>query len=639
MKILKYKVCHYLFTWIILFMSVSCNNFLDIIPDNVATVDHAFTSTVEAEKYLFTCYSYLPNLGHPNGNPGFCSGDEFWLHESNPYQSKTWSLIARNLQNTNNPAANYWDGFDEGKPLFQALRECNTFLENVEDLSKISDLTLDKRTRWIAEVKFLKAYYHFFLMRMYGPIPIRDKNIPISASPEVVRIMREPVDKCVDYIVGLLDESFSNLPLTVFSKDENGRITKPINRAIKARVLLLAASPLFNGNSDYTNFKNKNGTSLFNTTYDETKWKKAADAAKEAITTSESAGHELFYFKDSPFPLSDTSLIQMSIRHAVCERWNKEVVWGMSGSRAGEIQKGCMARLAIEFDPGACPSVFAPTLKIVRQFYTKNGVPIEEDKTLNFDDLNTIRVATYEERYNFAERYETARINFDRENRFYASVGFDGGKWLMFNTPSRSDDDTYVVKAKKKQMAAGVNYGCQSETGYFTKKLVNCESLFTTNSTSVKEYPWPEVRLADVYLMYAEALNEVEGPVEDVHKYMNLIRKRAGLEPVADSWRNFSTNPAKPASKEGMRQIIQRERLNELAFEGSRFWDLRRWKTAANVINAPVTGWDINQSQTEDYYQIITKFQQKFVAPRDYLWPLRNDELSVNFNLIQNPGW
>lgn len=161
-------------------------------------------------------------------------------------------------------------------------------------------------------------------------------------------------------------------------------------------------------------------------------------------------------------------------------------------------------------------------------------------------------------------------------------------------------------QGKKNQLAAGNPLGLHSESGYFIKKLVHWDSSFTNTNNAIKEYPWPAIRLADVYLMYAEALNEWQGPVDDVHEYVNRVRKRAGLESVAYSWTNFSKNPAKPTTKEGMREIIRRERLNELCFEGSRLWDLRRWKTAATELNNPITGWDINQTEAIDYYQVRT---------------------------------
>lgn len=123
--------------------------------------------------------------------------------------------------------------------------------------------------------------------------------------------------------------------------------------------------------------------------------------------------------------------------------------------------------------------------------------------------------------------------------------------------PSRSDVDTYVLQAKKGQLGAGQVQGATSSTGYFTKKLVHWESGFGNTTTGVVEYAWPEIRLAEVYLMYVEALNEAEGPVSDVHHYLNEIRKRAGLGTVEDSWKKYSKNPAKPDTKEGMREIIR----------------------------------------------------------------------------------
>lgn len=619
----------------------SCS-FLDIVPDDVSTIEHAFSSEIEAEKYLYTCYSFLPDLANLAANPTLVAGDEIWMaYPRIVPQALSWDYIARNMQNSNRPVANYWDGDNEGQPYFMAIRECNTFLENVSDLSKVKDLSIDKRARWIAEVKFLKAYYHFFLLRMYGPVPIIDKNLPISAEAEKVQVRREPVDKCVQYISDLLDESYKDLPSVIRVKAEYGRIDKAVNRAVKAKLLLLAASPLFNGNPDYAGFTDKNGVPYFNPEADDTKWEMAADAALEAINEAHAAGHELYYFDKSQagFNLSETSVIQMNVRNAICERWNKEIVWGLSDSRVTELQNVCMPRLTSEMSLNLCMAALAPTMKIVRQFYTKNGVPVDEDVTLDFSNINELRTPVEDEVYNFNLRAQTARINFDRENRFYATMGFDGGKWLMSDIPSRNDADAYVVQAKKNELAAGNPLALHSETGYFIKKLVSWESSFTNTNNHTREYPWPAIRLADLYLMYAEALNEVAGPVDDVHKYVDLVRKRAGLGTVYSSWETYSSNPSKPSTKSGMREIIRRERLIELCFEGTRLWDLKRWKTAATELNEPVLGWNITQPEAIDYYQITTLFQQKFSIPRDYLTPIKDYELTVNPALVQNPGW
>lgn len=624
-------------------LSASCNSFLDIVPDNVPVIDHAFTNAMEAEKYLFTCYSYLPGSGEPSGNIGMTAGDEIWLNMPNHVAAPAWDYIAKGVRSADKSQPDFWKGSDYTYALFVGIRDCNTFLENIEDMSKVADLTADKRARWIAEAKFLKAYYHYYLLRMYGPIPIVDRNLPVSASPEEVQVKRQPFDDCVKYIVDLLDECNPDLPAVITNRQsELGRITKPINRAVKARVLLLAASPLFNGNSDLANFRDNDGLPLFASEEDSGKWAQAADAAREAIESAENAGHDLYYFDDAPFEISETIKTQLSVRQAVCDRWNDEVVWGRSGGRGragATLQNACMPMLDASMNINAVRGCMAPTLQVVEEFYTRNGVPIEEDKTLDFTEINELRTATADERYNFQEGYTTARINFDRENRFYADIGFDGGKWIMEYHPSRSDVDTYVLQAKVGQLGYGQVQGATSSTGYFTKKLVHWESGFGNTTAGVVEYAWPEIRLAEIYLMYAEALNEAEGPVADVHLYLNKVRSRAGLESVEASWRKYSTNPTKPDTKEGMREIIRRERLIELALEGHRYWDLLRWKLATDYFNQPITGWDVSQSDAEAYYQVKTIYNRTFVAPRDYFNPIPNSEMNVNGNLVQNPGW
>ncbi len=613
----------------------SCN-YLDVVPDNVATIDNAFTMRSEAIKYLATCYSYLPPDGDPTRNPAYLAGDEFWLdYPTLSIDGTNWN-IARGNQNVTNPYVNYWDGY-----MYNAIRDCNIFLENIRNPEKVRDMTQDERTTWEGEVMFLKAYYHFMLMRHYGPIPTMDVNLSVNTSIEDAKVKRQPIDEVVDYIVKVLDEAIPKLPNTVQSPvTDLGRITKPIALGIKAKVLLYAASPLFNGNTDYATFKNVDGTLFFNQSFQLEKWQKAARAAKEAITVCENLGMGLYQFPGTVFPLSDTTMIQMSVRNAVTEKWNKEIIWANPTSRAWQMQYSSMAHI----DPNnagnnSVHGTLAPSLKIVDQFYTRNGVPMDEDKTLDFSNKNQLRSGNYAERFNNIQNYQTARVHFDRENRFYANVGFDGGIWFMENSPSRSDENTWTTQLRLGLFGSGLSIPV---TTYYPKKLVNWKFAFKDgNSSHIEEYPWPMMRLADLYLMYAEALNESEGPTADVFLYLDKIRKRAGLEGIQESWSKYALNPAKPTSKQGLRSIIQRERNIEMSFEGSRFWDLKRWKLAAQELNKNITGWDRNQDKDhpELFYKEQTFFQQRFVAPRDYFWPIRENNLLVNPNLVQNPGW
>lgn len=622
-----------------------CNKYLDVVPDNVVTIDNAFTLKREAEKYLFTCYSFLPTENQPINSLGFMAGDECWLPREGVFFNNTIWDIAKGNQNKVNPFANYWD-FTGG--LYAGIRHCNIFLENVANTEKVYDLEPSLRTQWLGEVEFLKAYFHFYLLRNYGPIPIVDVALPISATPEEVRVTRAPVDSVVNYIASLLDKAADKLPLKVSDvATESGRITKPIALAIKARLLVMAASPLFNGNSDFASLKNNDGTFLFNSTFDASKWQRAADAAKAAIDASHQAGFSLFKFVGLN-KMTDTTRTQMSIRNAICERWNSELVWGstknvsLTSQGPDYIQGICMGQIDTRspINLAAYNQLCAP-LKMAQLFYTDHGVPINEDKTYNFSNFTELRTATKAERFNLIEGYQTARINFDREPRFYADLAFDGSIWYMANSVTGSDSATYNVQAKKGQRMNEVNTDLINMSGYWIKKLVNWKFAFsgTINSATSENYPWPMVRLADLYLLYAEALNEASGPGGEVLTYLDQIRERAGLQGIQQSWATYSNSPNKPSTKEGMRSIIRQERLIEMAFEGSRLWDLRRWKEAVVELNKPITGWDRTQEAPANYYRVVNLYDQKFIAPRDYFWPIREQEILVNPNLVQNVGW
>ena len=140
--------------------------------------------------------------------------------------------------------------------------------------------------------------------------------------------------------------------------------------------------------------------------------------------------------------------------------------------------------------------------------------------------------------------------------------------------------------------------------------------------------------------MYAEALNEIKNaPDAEVYEWVDKIRERAGLKGVVESWAQHSNVPNKPQTKEGMREIIKRERLIELAFEGQRFFDLRRWKDAGTYLNEPIQGWDYTGQNVRDYYVVRTYFDDRNYTYKDYLWPIRLSSLIRNSNLVQNPGW
>lgn len=609
-------------------------DYLDVVPDNVATIENSFATRTEAEKFLYTCYSYLPQESDINNNPAFLGSDEFWTYwpiaTGNPLPTNP-TQIARGNQNISSPYINNWDGELGGKPLWRAIRDCNIFIDNV---SKVPDLDPSLKDRWIGEVQFLKAYYHFYLLRMYGPIPIVAQNLPISATTEQVRVKRQPVDDVVAFIVGQLDSAAINLPSIINNRSsELGRITKPAALALKAKVLVTAASPLFNGNPDFAQLKNDDGQALFNPTVDLEKWKKAAAACKEAITAAEAASIGLYKFNEL-VTVSARIKKEMDIRSSVTDQWSTELIWGFSNGAGSFIQAWAMPKL----DPNklandAFKGELSPTIRMAELFYSNNGVPISEDKTYDYTNRYNLRTANSADQDYLQNGYTTVGLHFNREPRFYADMGFDGSVWYMQN-------GTWKVQAKSGQAQSRKGATGYSTTGYFAKKLVNWKFVILPDFGFTQQvYAWPMIRLADVYLMYAEALNEVGDSQAEALSYINKVRERAGLATVQEAWTNFSTNASKYNTQSGLREIIQQETNIEFAFEGHHFWDVRRWKKAPEVLNSQVAGWDIEQVDAINYYRKKSLFNLKFVAPRDYFWPIKENNIVVNRKLVQNVGW
>ena len=615
---------------------VSCEEYLDVVPDNVTTIGDLFNNRSSAERYLATTYSYLPIAGSVAGDPAVLSGDE--ILQPLVFNNLAGVRIQKGFQNAQNPHFDRWSG---GESYYRAIRHCNEFLANINSVQDIEEF---EREQWIGEVTFLKAYYHFLLIQMYGPVVINYENIPVSADTEQVAPYRDLVDEAFDYIVTLLDEAIELLP-ELLNPDDYGRVYKPIASAIKAKVLVTAASPLFNGNSIFTDFVNEEGVHYFNQTFDQSKWDKAVQATSEAITLCESIGLSLYdpsNYKPRQ-PQADITLLKAGLRGRVTDEWNEELIWGSVESSGGGIQRESMPKLFFHTRVPVL-SNRGVTLRIAELFYSKNGVPIDEDPDWDYENRFALRQATEEEKYFVQPGQTTVSLHFDREPRFYADLAFDRGTW--FGNGKENTDEAWYVNGRFNEYGSRTEAYAYSLSGYFPKKLVNIKSTVNSNGTSfaVTRYPFPILRLSDLYLLHAEALNESkDAPDTEVYNAIDRIRKRSGLNGVVESWQNHSVNSDKPKTKEGMRDIIRQERLIELAFEGHRFWDLRRWLLARDILNTPLRGWNVavESAAPEDYYQIKVLNVDKFsrFEEKDYLWPIWTQEIIQTPSLKQNPGW
>ena len=634
-------------------MVSGCDSWLDVVPDNLPTIDDAFTNRATAEKSLFSCFRYLPDPTDPFIYPAhFIYRDELEVRLQTFLRGTPVLTMYVSGQNATDPILDYWSGRRGGTPMFEAIRTCNLFLDGIH---QPRDMEEKERSRWIAEVKFLKAYYHFFLLQLYGPIPIVSKSLSISAPPDEVRVFREPVDDCINYIVQLFDEAIPDLPLIITDNvNEDGRITQPIALAMKAKALVWGASPLFNGNTTYQGWRDSRDKQLISDTYSREKWVRAATAIRNAIDTCHLAGHELYIYNRatnaSTYRMSDSLALTMNTRKSITDRWNKGVLWSSMESYGGKPSAPGWGRYTnmqhqmfpvlyaedIRIDGG---SLFA-SFNMAETFYTDNGIPIDEDVDWNYAGRYQPKTSTVEEETGLyvAIGQQSASLNFHREPRFYANLGFDRG-YLEISTTTTNGGASFAPYFRLRSGEPGNG----NLTGYYVKKLIAFETSGSqgtnTRDYSGYNYRYPLFRLADLYLLYSEALNEVkEAPDAEVYEWIDRVREVAGLKGVVESWQK-SRYPNRPSDKNEMRNIIRQERMIELAFEGQRFWDVRRWKIAENSWYYRPMGWDATGQTADTYYIPVYMPEDRKYTFKDYLWPIHIADLRVNPNLEQTYGW
>jgi hypothetical protein len=563
----------------------------------------------------------------------------------------------RGLQTVSDPQLGCWSGTQAGQPLYEGIRQANVFLSNIDN---VPDMTDQEKREWKAQVKFLKGYYNFLLVQRYGPIIISDELVTADATTNDLFLSRMKVDSCFNYVIGLMNEAIPDLTERT-SSTNLGQVDQLAAKAIKARVMLFRASPFFNGNMEYFgDFLDYDGQPFFPMTYDKEKWKDAIDAINIALEACEANGIALYSYEKEPyaFDREDYAANQENLqklydlRMVITEPWNKELIWGYSNIdiyNQGELAHSTNMRLPEGYGDGVTNTAeyswqwMAATYKMVERYYTKNGVPVDED--LTFDEQNKYNLITtpgaedpeYEELRGIMQPgAETIELYMNREPRFYANIGITGSYWR-----------THGVRINT-MMYAGEDGGYNSsqhttdfyETGIAIKKFVHPESKSGAWQRTIK-YPYPIIRLADLLLMKAEALNEYyDTPTQEVYDAINLVRERAGVPDVEDVWSDASIVKSvnKHKTKEGMRDIILQERGIELAFEGSRFWDMLRYKKATSEFSSPVWGWTYTGQTGADFFILEAKQTRKFTIT-DCLWPIDLNEMNTNSNLIQNPGW
>lgn len=632
----KLKFIAYLF--IASFTLASCD-FLDIVPDERPVEEDAFEDVNAAERYMYSCYAYLPNPRQGASSLDLMTGDEVVT----AFEHEAFAAFPKGNYTAANPVISYWNTF------FQGIRQCYIFLNNVD---KVPNLEKEIKNDYIAQAKFLIAYYHYLLARCYGPIILIKEEPSILTQPNDY-LPRTSYDECVEFICDLFDEAAENLP-TERPIRTYGLATKVAAKSFKAKMLLFAASPLFNGNREfYADFKNEDGTSLMPLDYDPQKWVKAKAALKEAIEVAHAAGHKLYNKTeiDKDGNLFPNDPIQRVLRYNIMDAGNEEIIWADS---RGEGYYGLQNK-SLPFSDGSAWNGVAPTMAMLQRFYTENGLPIDLDP--NFDKENMFKIVTIgEEDKDIAdEGNKTFKFNLKREPRFYAWIGFQGGFYEIFSAPSNGaykDDASYKKYSNGKQgklvcdfvlggncargKVGNLRQNNYSPTGFLNKKGVYPSFEVAKGLKGPIDYPWPLIRLADLYLSYAEACVETND-LDTAKEYLNKVRERAGIPTVEKSW---VTIAKKTLDQNLLREIVRQEKMVEFYLENQNFWDMRRWKIADKYFDVKAKGMNIEAGSLDDFVQIKeVVFERKFDAPTQYLLPIPQGDINKNEKIIQNPGY
>ena len=466
---------------------------------------------------------------------------------------------------------------DQWLNLYSAVRKCNTFLEKAvlstldeykNNLDPIRDggqyyprlvLALEYER---AEARFLRAFFFFELTKRYGGVPlITDLNVGIDASSYDLK--RNTFDECTDFIIKELNEVIPVLPNIHDNRDglqgQTGRATKGAAMALKSRVLLYAASPLFNASN----------TSRL--------WEQAAKASIEVINSNlyslESNYSELFLKSNS-----------------------SELIFERRISDANSFER---ANYPIGYDggnTGTCPSQ-----NLVDSYEMQSTGLLISHPSSGYDANNPY---------------------VNRDPRFYTTINYNNAVWAGRNIEiwTGGRDAPPIQNATK--------------TGYYLKKYLNSSVRIGEGQNIVQRHTFYIFRYGEIYLNYAEAMNEAYGPESDPDNLgmtaldaINVIRGRANMPNIQPG-----------ISKDDFRVKIINERRIEFAFENHRFWDVRRWKITNNVLNEDLRGVVIEKINENEFRFSPKKKKKRQFEEKMNLYPIPYTE-TIKANIEQNPGW
>lgn len=587
---------------------------------NTVFIDSGYTN-----QFLASIYSQIGIDVNPNefGNGGVDAAcDESEPSGSSSSDATAWQSGTINAISVTGDLYN---------TCYNEIRAVNQLLANIH----LTKLTLPasapgSRAELVGEAHFLRAWYYAILLKHYGGVPIVYNNL--YNYTDNIPVKRATYAACVNYILSECDSAASVLPL-VQTGTQYGRASKGACMALKARVLLYAASPLFNGTTLVadahapTNIGSYPIDSLKMLvgypTYDANRWKQAADAAGAVIKTG---AYQLYV--DNSNPNKPGNGFQSLFCKRGYETQEYILQWMLPPTDYGQ-------QLEAFWDPpsrGGAKGGY-PFQETVDAFPMKDGKAIDDPAS----------AYTYDPQKPYANR--DPRMNFSIiHDQTVLPVRLEPGVRAPVNIYQVSDP---IINGGQAAPFNGDGVPVGTKTGYYTNKMLDTNATSTSVLQTTPRCQ-PLMRFAEVLLNFAEAKNEYAGPGgtgDSVYMALIAIRQRAGIDPGSDGLYGLKPN----MTQDEMRAAIQLERRLELAYEGFRFWDVRRWKIAPTTESGTFHGMTVLHKITRDANRNITATSITYntmpvlpahsFTPRMYLWPFPQSEINKSTQLIQNPGY
>ena len=639
----------------------SCEKYIDIdeyVYDKT-TIDTIFVSKTKTLEYINGTAALLKNESNFVGDwdyradfPSGMGSDEAiqpWIN----WDHAGSCLVVDQVTPRDTKNVNPWPDYYKG------IRKANIILARIDGNPELTEAEM-RDYKGLAH--FLRAYFYYSLVRLYGPVPILpDEPFDTDATVESVSYERSSYDDCVEYICANFEQAAQLLPLDRGIAYQYMPTRGAAMTAI-ARMRLYSASPLYNGNTFYANWTRSDGTPFISQTPDPERWGKAAAAFKRVIDLGKyqlytepkivnTRGTGTLELPDTDDPNLKTQSFPNGAADIDPYRSYKSVFDGSVTPESNpELIYFCNEaninmRFAFPSKQGGNSTLSVPK-DVVDQFRMADGRLFSEatDEEKSWQAVGTGH--TFSENYTLTA--ERAKMDDNREPRYYASIGFNHCLWPgTAYTGSGSDVTNLNATYYRDGNARGSDFN-YNRTGYTIRKWAHQEDNRDYWGKS-KQKTYPIFRYAEVLLGYVEAMNEMSGSYTDevtgisvtkdvaqMVKYFNEIRYRAGLPGITES---------EAGSYETMKQLIKHERQIEFFFEDHRYYDLRRWMDAPEVMRTPVTGLDVTarSSERESFY--TTKIWNTETAMKRvwnnkmYFFPISQDVLDKNGKLVQNPGW